>query len=417
MVAKENRTILVALPKVSLGFLLFCIVPSFIIIEKTYSTVLDEFRPDMGEVKKYVNMSFLEVKKELVKMNPRKRVDYSLQLASTHLFKFKNTKLAEKYCNYALIIATEYNFREGEILYFLAHLSNLKKDLPKTMEYIDKALACFKKEQNLQLIKSSLSFLGDSAYRYGDFERSINAYRDLLELSKELEDELLEAQTIFDIGEVYYRIGDQSKVKEAMPRAIEIFTKNENEKGLGDCFKLLGNVYKAEKDYTKAKKHYTIASQHYQNTNDSHGQGNCSFNLGLLFKELKEYPGAIDSLNKAIFYYTNSGSTVGVGIAQMEIGRVYYLRRDYAKAESALKQAEYLLSKSNSNFRLAQTEDFLGDLKVSQKDKEQAISYYSLSLQKYNNLKLKADAKRVKKKLKELEVKTKGNYQPKDTID
>ena len=101
----------------------------------------------------------------------------------------------------------------------------------------------------------------------------------------------------------------------------------------------------------------------------------------------------------------------------MQIGRVYYLRGDYAEAESALKQAEYLLSKSNSNFRLAQTEDFLGDLKVSQKDKEQAISYYSISLQNYNNLKLKADVERVKKKLKELEVKTKSGQRSKDATD
>ncbi len=409
MVAKENRIILIVLPKVSWGLLLLCMIPSLFMADKAYSNEPNEFIPEVGKVKKYIGISFHEVQKELEEMKPQERINYSLLLASRQFFQFKNAKLAKKYCDYALSIADKHNLKKGEILYFLAHLSNAEKDLPRTIEYINKALVCFKKEQNFQLLTDGLSFLGSVAYRYGDFNKSINAYRDLLELSRESENKLLEAQTIFDLGEVYYRIGNQSMVEETISKAIEIFTKNEDEKGLADCFKLLGNVYKAEKDYAKAKEHYTVASQHYKNTNDSHGQGNCNFNLGLVCKELKEYPRAIDSFNKAIFYYTNSGSTEGVGIAQMESGRVYYLQGNYPQAESALKQAEYLLSKSNAKFRLAQTEDFLGDLKLFQKDKNQAISYYNSSIQNYESLKLNGDVQRVMKKLKDLKVRAKNN--------
>jgi tetratricopeptide (TPR) repeat protein len=133
---------------------------------------------------------------------------------------------------------------------------------------------------------------------------------------------------------------------------------------------------------------------------------NCNFNLGLISEELKEYAAAIEYFNKAIFYYTNSGSTEGVGIAQMEMGRVYYLQENYSQAEAALKLAESLLSKSNAKFRLAQTEDFLGDLKLSQKDEKQAVAYYTRSFQDYGSLRLTADEQRVMKKLKELEAKT-----------
>ena len=86
----------------------------------------------------------------------------------------------------------------------------------------------------------------------------------------------------------------------------------------------------------------------------------------------------------------------------MELGRIYYLQGNYSKAELALKQAEYLLSKSNAIFRLAQTQDYLGDLKDSQKDREQAISYYNRSIENYRRLKLKSDGERVMKKLKKV---------------
>jgi len=409
MIDKENKIKSNILLKVSCGLLLLCLIPPLFIADNAYSNEPNEFIPEVEKIKKYISISFKEVQKELEEMKPQERINYSLLLASVQFFQFQNTNLAKKYCDYALGTADKHNLTKGEIFYFSASLSNAEEDLPTAIDYINRAIICFKTEQNFQFLTDSLSFLGNTAYRYGDFDQSIKAYRELLALSRESENEQLEAQTIFDLGEIYSRFGKQSMVKKTIPKAIEIFTKNENEKGLADCFKLLGNVCKYEKDYAKAKEYYKVALEHYKNTNDSHGQGNCNFNLGLVFKELKEYPRAIDFFNKAIFYYTNSGSTGGVGIAQMEFGRVYYLQGDYLQAESALKQAEYLLSKSNSKFRLAQTEVFLGDLKLSQNDEKEAILYYKRSIQNYKSLKLNGDVQKVMKKLKDLKVRKNKN--------
>lgn len=390
------------LMKSRFGIFLAYAIFSLLMVNKAYSNGQKEFSPDRETVQKYMGMHYEQVCKELDKMEPVEGISYSMVLASLHLLEFKNIKIAEEYCRYGLKTADRHNLKKGEILFYLALISNTNDDLPKCIEYLDKAIIAAKEEDNSDLLKKSLSYLGDTFYRYGYFDKSLDAYKELLEVCKGSEDELLEAIATCDMAEVYYRIGKTSKARETVTRAIEIFTKSENEKGLGDCFKLLGNVFSAEKNNVKAKENYERACRHYENTNDFHGQGNCNFNLALIHKKLKEYNKAIDALNKANFYFTSSSSTEGTGISQMELGRIYYLQGNYSKAELALKQAEYLLSKSNAIFRLAQAQDYLGDLKDSQKDREQAISYYNRSIENYRRLKLKSDEERVMKKMKKV---------------
>jgi len=61
-----------------------------------------------------------------------------------------------------------------------------------------------------------------------------------------------------------------------------------------------------------------------------------------------------------------------------------------------------LLTESSAKYRLAQTQDFIADLKVSQNNTEQAVIYYERSIETYQDIKLFADADRVKKKLNKL---------------
>jgi tetratricopeptide (TPR) repeat protein len=358
--------------------------------------------PDRQKIRKYLQMPCENVCAELGQMPPTEAVSYCLILASIQLSTLENTKTAQDYCEYGLKTANINNLNKAEILYFMAIISNEKNDLPGCIKTLDKTVSATKKENDPNLLRQSLSFLGNTTYRYGDFNKSLAAYTELLGLCKEHQDKLVEATTYFDIGEVYYRLANTSEANQAATHSIEIFKEINNEKGLADCLKLLGNVYSAENNDEKAEESYRLSSQHYENTNNWHGQGNCSFNLALIYKKRNKYDEAIEALNKACFCYTKSASTEGIGISQMEIGRLYYLQKHYAKAEASFKQAEFLLTESNAKYRLAQTQDFIGDLKVSQNQTEQAVIYYERSIETYKDIKLFDDANSVKEKLNKL---------------
>jgi tetratricopeptide (TPR) repeat protein len=360
------------------------------------------FVPDRQKVVQYMQMSPQNVCEELKQMSPTEAVEYSIVLASLHLYGSKNIKAANDYCDYGLSTAEKNSLNKAHILFLLAEISDISGDFAACFLYLDRAVLASKQENNNDLLKQSLFYLSNCAYRYGDFKRSLQACKQLLEVIKEHGEELEKARVLFDIGEVYYRIYRIPDANTAATEALEIYKKAENEKGIADCLKLLGNVFSAQGDDAKAKEKYELAAQHYANTNDWHGQANCNFNLALVHKRLKEYDKAIDMLQKASFFYTKSGSAVGTGIAQMELGNVYCLQKQYSKAESCLEQAEFLLKKGNDIFRLAQTFEYMGDLKAAQDKDEQAGEYYKRSIQNYKAIELIADENRVRSKLTKL---------------
>jgi tetratricopeptide (TPR) repeat protein len=363
------------------------------------------FVPDRQLVQRYMNMSPDSVCKELEQMTPVKAVGYSVIMASLHYFESHDIKAAKEYCDYALNAAEKNNLNRARILLLLAVISDAKGDLPVYLEYLDKAVIAAGKEANNDLLKQSLSYLANGSYRYGDFQRSLKAYKSLLNVVREHGDESEKAQVLFDMGEAYYRTSNTRDANDAGTQALEIFKKTSNEKGMADCLKLLGNVFSAQGDDIKAKENYQSAAQHYENTNDWHGQGNCNFNLALVCQRRKEYDDAVAALQKANFFFAKSGSAVGIGITQMELGRTYYLQKEYAKAESSLEQARFLLTKGNDLSRLAQTLEYTGDLKLAQNNKVQAAEYYKSAIRNYRAIELLADENNVKQKLAGLGLK------------
>jgi len=369
---------------------------------KAFGNEDPNFVPDRQKVLQYMQMPPKNVCEELKQLAAAEAVEYSMVLATLHLYRSQNIKAAVYYCDYGLNTAEKNSLDKARILFLLAVISDLNNDYAACILYLERAVPASKKENNKDLLKQSLLLLSNSTYRYGDFSKSLQASKQLLEVIKEQGEELEKAHVLFNIGEVYYRTAKISEANSAATEALEIFKKAEDEKGMADCLKLLGNVFSGQGDNAKAKGHYQLATKHYENTNDWHGQGNCHFNLALIHRKLKEYDKAIDMLKKASFFYTKSGSAVGTGIAQMELGNVYYLQKQYSKAESCLEQAEFLLKKGNDIYRLAQTLEYVGDLKAAQDKDEQAGEYYKRSIQNYKATGLINEENRVKRKLKKL---------------
>jgi tetratricopeptide (TPR) repeat protein len=363
------------------------------------------FKPDIKVLQNFINKPYGAVLKQLSQIPPVEATGYAMLLGKIHLFQFNNTYAAERYFLFAFVYAGQHDFNRANILLSLAQVSAAKQQQQKTIEYLDKAIVAAKEENDTGVLRIGLINLGNIAYRSGDFDKSLATYDQLLEFATGQDDMLLQARTLFDISEVCYRIEDYKRAKKSVTRAINIFIKCGNEKGMADCYNMLGSLSSISKNNDKALNYYLTALDHYKNTNDWHGRGNCNHNLGILYKKSKNYNLAVAALEKAVYFFTKSASTEGVGIAQMELGRVYYLCKEYDKAEGSLKQAEFLLGETNASFHLAQTQDYIGDLRAAQKDFVQAATYYRVSVVNYRKLNLTADAERVTKKLKKLKNK------------
>jgi tetratricopeptide (TPR) repeat protein len=361
------------------------------------------FKPDVKVLRNFIKKPYREVSKQLCKIPPVEATGYAVLLGKIHLFQFNNIYAAEHYFSFAFAYARQHDFNRANILLSLAQVNAVKQQLQKTVEYLDKAVVAAKEENDPGILRTGLICLGNITYHSGDFDKSLTAYDQLLELAVGSDDMLLQAQVLFDISEVCYKMEDYKRAKKSVTRAIDIFIRCENEKGLADCYNMLGGLSLINKNSNEALNYYLTALSHYKNTNDWHGRGNCNHNLGVLYKKSKNYNLAAAALEKAVYFFTKSASTEGVGIAQMELGRVCYLQKEYDKAEGSLKQAEFLLNEIKALYRLAQTQDYLGDLKAAQKDPIQAATYYRVSAANYRKLSLWTDAERISKKLEKLD--------------
>jgi tetratricopeptide (TPR) repeat protein len=378
----------------------FCFLLLASVVSNVYGQFTEDFQPDMKLLQKYAVMTYPDVVIELEKLATEERIEYSLILASLHINQYKNSMTARHFCEYAHSVAEKHNISKGKIFLTEGYIHDMLSKEEQAIKAYEKASSCFRKDKNIELLKGSLLLLGGVCYNYGEFIKSIDVYEELLKLCTDADD-IMKAQTLFDVGEVYYRLSNISKAVYSVKQAKDIYKNLDNQKGLADCQKLLGNIYLAKKDYIKAKGCYLQASKAYESMDNAHGQGNCNFNLGIMSNKIKQYSEAEKYLIKSAYLFTKAASIQGVGIAQMELGRAYYFQGDYAKAELALMQAEYFLT-GNSKYRLAQTKEYLGDLKKAQKDNKESLVYYEASAELFEDIKLKADLALVQKKIKEL---------------
>lgn len=364
----------------------------------------EEFEPDVELVKQLITMSYSDVTAKLDTFQPEKNMKYCLIMAKVQNIR-NNSRIAIQYCDRAFEISQKHNLPECEIYLTKASIHDETNNMIEAIDILNKAADCYRKNNDVNSLKICFPAIGSMEYRYGRFEKSLTAYKEALKLCEDTNDTLMKADTLFEIGEVYYRMSDMPNAKKAAEQAKIIFEKSENTKGLADCLKLLGNTCLTD-DNDKAKKYYIEACKLYEETNDHHGLANCYFNVGLVSSRQKKYSDSIDYLTRALRAYTKSGSIEGAGIANMELGRCYFLMKDYDKAEITLSQAEQFLG-GLSQFRLAQTKDYQGDLYAAQGKLQQASDCYKMSAELYKITGLDRDMAIEEEKIRNLNYKLK----------
>ncbi len=359
--------------------------------------------PDPNLVRKIITLPFPQAKKELDQLPDHERIRYGLFLATIHVSQFRNDIAGFQFCEYAEKTAADNHLPAGRIFFTKAYIYERQNEMEKTMACLDQAAAALRDANDIDFLKSCLSWLGTTTYNYGLFEKSRKTHEELIQLCIKTTDLEGETKALFDLGEVYYRLGNLPLAKQAADRAMEYYQSRADHKGMADCLKLLGNVLSAQQKQEEAKAYYSRAVQAYEEAEDPHGQGNCNFNLGLICIDLKQYSEAVEHLMKARDFYMQSESQTGVGIAQMELGRTFHYLQEYSEAQRCFEKAELLLAK-NSKHRLAQTKEYFGDMRVSQKQPEQAMKLYVAAADLYLEINSKKDEQRVRIKSKNLRV-------------
>jgi predicted ATPase len=272
-----------------------------------------------------------------------------------------------------LLYAT-YKDNLDKVVYSLAHHYTVGKDLEKAYVYsmkageksarvyaMEDALRHYenalnalngmeKNMQNLHRKLEVLSYLGDLNYVISYWQKVIEYYKVVVELSAQIPDNVKTAEAYRKIGHSYRHLGLFKEAQESFSKSFELAKSGNDLRGIADSQRGLGYLHWRRGEFEKAILHYNVALDSSVRTGDLQTKARTLIELG----NVHNYKGELD---KAIDYYMRGlddlkkiGDETEIARAYNNLGDVYMRKRDWDKAlqflEKCRRTAEKIGNKS-----------------------------------------------------------------------
>ncbi|MBX7222442.1 MAG: CHAT domain-containing protein [Blastocatellia bacterium] len=163
---------------------------------------------------------------ERIKTQPRQQAESWLKFGRAHRF-LKNTEKQFEYFQKCLGIARQAKLKilETQALISIGNLYRDEGNIPKSIEYFNKALDEIPQNANSINLKASIyRGLGNSFQALGEKEKAINFYYQAIEILQTIQNLQAAAFTYTELGSTYRVLGNYSKALEAFEKAQTLFT-------------------------------------------------------------------------------------------------------------------------------------------------------------------------------------------------
>jgi tetratricopeptide (TPR) repeat protein/serine phosphatase RsbU (regulator of sigma subunit) len=151
--------------------------------------------------------------------------------------------------------------------------------------------------------KAQASALNNEAFildRDGDLEKALPIYKQSLNLSREIKDQLAVAKTLNNIADLYDKQGNIELAIELHKQSLEIRQLIKEQEGIAESFNNLGLLYDKLGNYTKALNYHQRSLKIREKIGDLNGVSGSLINIGNI------YSNNLDEIEKSIEYYRKS---------------------------------------------------------------------------------------------------------------
>jgi tetratricopeptide (TPR) repeat protein len=275
----------------------------------------------------------------------------------------------------ALAIAYKIKDRKHEAL-ILSEIASIYYDqdnLPKAIEYEQKALKIYESMQNIRQIANSYNLLGHIFMNLQDNDKALDYFNRALTLAIKTDDKYLEADLYTEIATIY---ADNGRVEEAIviiEKSIKIFKSIDLIDEANMRLTPLGYAY-------YKLKHYTAAYHCYQQAINSNRKTNRQFYLSFSLIKIGE-----------LYLHSPDSSLVNMSIRPTE---------RYSKAEAVLTEALNIAKKADDFDKQMEA---LSHLSYMYEKNENYIKAYNTFTQ-YTELKDSISSNEVKKQITRKEI-------------
>ena len=171
-------------------------------------------------------------------------------------------------------------------------------------------------------------------------EKSLEYYKQALELSTKIKHINLVSSSMVDIGIAYIETNDMDKALATFVDAIPIVKQLNNNSKTAGVLSKIGNVYQHKKEPVKALDYYMQSIKLLEGSSDSIRLSNIYANLMVVFDEQKQFDKAIEYGNKAISLAQDDYTTIHALInLSYTYGHLKQSEKEYEMLDRALPLA------------------------------------------------------------------------------
>lgn len=274
--------------------------------------------------------------------------------------------------------------------YSMGHEAWKDKQLEKAVEYFGKASELWFKEGKKDLYAAALYWLGYTYELLGNYNSSLDAYKNALFVVEQSGDKEGIASYQNKIAEVYMAWGKYDLAIEYLNRSIEI-SKDGNRLDLAAiCMLNVGDIYRAWGKFKQAIENYNRALGIFTEQKRKNNVVKALNKIAEVNQYLKNYNQALNYLNKALTIEEELGRKEKIASQLINIGRLF---KNWGKYELALENYNKALKLAQELERetdIAVYSHYLGELYLSWGKFMLSVEHYRSALKHYEKLGIKA---------------------------
>jgi serine phosphatase RsbU (regulator of sigma subunit)/Flp pilus assembly protein TadD len=276
---------------------------------------------------------------KLIEEDPQKKMDLLhdriLALRSSdHLL---TEQLAQHLLEMAVTNADE--LHQANALRFLGMASDGKADYSKAILHYEEAKRLFQKSDRKAEVVVVNNQLGKIFANIGDYSRAIDYFEDSLRLSRELKDDLSEANTLNAFSVIYQRSGNAEKAAEMAQRSMEQAKRSGHKRIEAISGLNLGNAYGLKNFWSLAVKTWEDSLAIFRQLNEAPLIGSALGNIGIAYLRMGKFEQAEDFIRQCLAIKKEQHDVYDIARSYHNLGTVLWKKGNIDEARELFAQA------------------------------------------------------------------------------
>lgn len=240
----------------------------------------------------------------------------------------------------------------------------------------------------------ALKFAGLSNYKQGKFLDALDNFNQSIEIFRQSNDIVGEANILSNIGAMYSDQGVEDKALENLLQALKLSEKANDTLRIATALINIGSIYmKKPITYDKALENFYYAFDLSKRIDYRPGYGTALINIGETYYDKKQYDSALNYFDRSIKEAGDDDETICYSLNMM--GKIYLLNGEYAKAQELQQRSYTIASKSGRKLEMTKALIGLGNTFLSKGAPDESIRMYASAKDLATELQLNYDLKEI----------------------